>query len=92
MSGVAEAAQRALDGIARVRERAPGGDTGAVAPVAGARREGGVIDLGGSLSSMAEAMGYPENVVRAKARRLIRRGLITGCACGCRGDFLRATP
>jgi hypothetical protein len=29
----------------------------------------------------------PEKVVRAKAKRLIKRGLIDGCACGCRGDF-----
>ena len=30
---------------------------------------------------------FPEKVVRAKAKRLIKRGLIDGCACGCRGDF-----
>lgn len=29
----------------------------------------------------------PEKVVMAKARRLINRGLMTGCPCGCRGDF-----
>lgn len=29
----------------------------------------------------------PHKVVLAKARALIRKGLITGCACGCRGDF-----
>ena len=36
---------------------------------------------------------FPEftpRVVLAKCRALIRRGLITGCACGCRGDFERA--
>jgi hypothetical protein len=31
--------------------------------------------------------GVPEKVVLAKAKRLMRRGLISGCACGCRGDF-----
>lgn len=31
--------------------------------------------------------GFPEKVVLAKARQLIRRGLIDGCGCGCRGDF-----
>lgn len=31
--------------------------------------------------------GVPENLVLAKARKLIRRGLMSGCACGCRGDF-----
>lgn len=29
----------------------------------------------------------PYKVVLAKARKLIRRGLLTGCACGCRGEF-----
>lgn len=31
--------------------------------------------------------GIPGKLVRAKMRRLIARGLVTGCACGCRGDF-----
>ena len=31
----------------------------------------------------------PEGVVLAKARKLILRGLVDGCACGCRGDFER---
>lgn len=30
----------------------------------------------------------PERVVLAKARRLIRRGLLDGCYCGCRGDWV----
>jgi hypothetical protein len=30
----------------------------------------------------------PTKVIRAKARRLIRRGLLDGCPCGCRGDFV----
>ena len=29
----------------------------------------------------------PFNLLQAKARRLIQRGLIDGCGCGCRGDF-----
>ncbi|OSC76466.1 hypothetical protein B5180_01545 [Streptomyces sp. BF-3] len=29
----------------------------------------------------------PDNLFMAKARRLIDRGLIGGCPCGCRGDF-----
>jgi hypothetical protein len=33
------------------------------------------------------ALEAPEKVVLAKARKLIRRGLLDGCACGCRGDF-----
>jgi hypothetical protein len=31
--------------------------------------------------------GIPPKVLRAKARALIRRGLLTGCTCGCRGDY-----
>lgn len=29
----------------------------------------------------------PPKVVHAKLRKLIRRGLLDGCYCGCRGDF-----
>lgn len=35
------------------------------------------------------SVSIPEKVVLAKAKRLIERGLINGCACGCRGDFER---
>lgn len=38
-----------------------------------------------------EIPGVPSKVVLAKARRLIRRGLLHGCACGCRGDFIITT-
>jgi hypothetical protein len=31
--------------------------------------------------------GLPWKLVHAKMRRLIARGLVSGCACGCRGDF-----
>ena len=31
--------------------------------------------------------GTPEKVVRAKMAGLIRRGLVAGCGCGCRGDY-----
>lgn len=30
---------------------------------------------------------FPPKVVVAKLARLIKRGLLTGCTCGCRGDF-----
>lgn len=30
---------------------------------------------------------WPEKVILAKCRQLLKRGLITGCVCGCRGDF-----
>lgn len=29
----------------------------------------------------------PRKVLLAKLRSMIKRGLINGCACGCRGDF-----
>ena len=29
----------------------------------------------------------PPKVIRAKLHNLLRRGFITGCCCGCRGDF-----
>ena len=35
----------------------------------------------------AMPVGIPGNLVHAKMRSLIRRGLVTGCTCGCRGDF-----
>lgn len=34
-----------------------------------------------------ELGGLPRNLVLAKARKLIARGLLDGCGCGCRGDF-----
>lgn len=30
---------------------------------------------------------FPWKVVLAKMRGLIKRGLVSGCDCGCRGDF-----
>lgn len=29
----------------------------------------------------------PDNLVLAKMKNLVKRGLVDGCACGCRGDF-----
>ena len=39
--------------------------------------------------SVTRAMpdGTPLKVALAKMRSLEKRGLITGCCCGCRGDF-----
>jgi hypothetical protein len=37
-----------------------------------------------------EALDFPPKVILAKAASMIRRGVITGCSCGCRGDFERA--
>ena len=43
---------------------------------------------------VAQVLGYPDKVVLAKARKLIKQGVIGGCACGCRGDWheLIVTP
>lgn len=32
--------------------------------------------------------GVPAKVVLAKMAAMIRKGLVEGCACGCRGNFL----
>lgn len=32
--------------------------------------------------------GVPDKLVLAKMRKLIGKGLLDGCACGCRGDFV----
>ena len=40
-----------------------------------------------SLWDIRDYLRAPEKVVRAKAKRLIRQGVIGGCDCGCRGDF-----
>ena len=29
----------------------------------------------------------PDQLVLAKMRQLIKRGLVDGCGCGCRGEF-----
>lgn len=31
--------------------------------------------------------GVPPKLLLSKARNLIKRGLMKGCPCGCRGDF-----
>lgn len=39
-------------------------------------------------SEVAEELpGVPEKVILAKAKRLIERGRMEGCWCGCRGDW-----
>lgn len=39
-------------------------------------------------TELEDAIGpVPDNLFMAKARRLMARGLIGGCPCGCRGDF-----
>lgn len=38
-------------------------------------------------TDLAARLGVPDKVLLAKLERLIKKGRITGCACGCRGDF-----
>lgn len=41
------------------------------------------------IPSVMSAMpkGIPDKLYLAKMRQLLRRGLVTGCGCGCRGDW-----
>lgn len=41
-------------------------------------------DIGDAANDYPEV---PQRIILAKARRLYRRGKLTGCICGCRGDF-----
>lgn len=38
-------------------------------------------------TELASYLGEKDKVVLAKAHQLIKRGLLDGCDCGCRGDF-----
>lgn len=50
------------------------------------------MDVEAELSRML-GVEVPWKIVLAKARKLIKRGLMDGCPCGCRGDFdLRGYP
>lgn len=44
-------------------------------------------DVVTNLSTQQEYPGVPPKLMLAKAKGLIKRGIIDGCACGCRGDF-----
>lgn len=39
------------------------------------------------LDAAPELRAFPRKVLAAKLASLVRRGLIDGCACGCRGDW-----
>jgi hypothetical protein len=43
--------------------------------------------IGERAATDGESVRMPEKLVLAKARKLIRRGLLSGCFCGCRSDF-----
>ena len=38
--------------------------------------------------AMPDGFNIDEKIVLAKMRVLIKRGLVSGCPCGCRGDFV----
>ena len=42
-----------------------------------------------SLADLVEALNAPRKVVQAKLRRLMRRGLLEGCYCGCSASIRR---
>lgn len=42
---------------------------------------------GPSLRDVPSLRDAPDKLLLAKMRRLISRGLVDGCTCGCRGDF-----
>lgn len=51
-------------------------------------RSRGICVLGACLWEIQELLPlFHPKVVHAKLRSMRRRGLISGCACGCRGDF-----
>jgi hypothetical protein len=49
----------------------------------------GATWFAGYENSVQNAMppGIPDKLALSKMRALMRRGLVDGCACGCRGDF-----
>jgi hypothetical protein len=85
-----EAFLGALDGALRLRPD--------IASLGASRWDiGCVLDGHPEWVGMAQAtdgtsVRIPEKVVLAKAKRLVQRGVINGCACGCRGDFSRIVP
>ena len=65
-------------------------DAAILGALAAVRGRNGAPDWS-ALSDVQEHMAdVPAKVVRAKLASMIRRKVITGCACGCRGDFERA--
>ncbi len=43
--------------------------------------------LGACTWTLAGREGWPTKVAGAKLRKMERRGIVDGCACGCRGDW-----
>lgn len=51
---------------------------------------GAPLRLGAQRRDVVLALGANEKIVMAKVEKLIRRGMLDGCTCGCRGDFVIA--
>ena len=49
-----------------------------------------IVALGppASLYALRDRLALPPRLVANKLDSMIRRGLVDGCACGCRGDFV----
>lgn len=47
------------------------------------------VGLDGYSRSVISAMpkGVPDKLALSKMKALVRKGLVNGCTCGCRGDF-----
>lgn len=47
------------------------------------------FDIETGMPSVRKAFppGCPDNLILAKMRQMIHKGVVEGCACGCRGDF-----
>ena len=62
-------------------------DADALAALARCRGIHGVPHWSTLRDTQRELPQFPEKVVRAKLASMVRRKVIKGCACGCRGDF-----
>lgn len=49
--------------------------------------ERGTANIGACGWTLADREGWLRKVANAKLRKMKRRGLVDGCACGCRGDW-----
>lgn len=54
-------------------------------------RRSGYDSFVSTFEIQAELSSFPEKAVLAKLRSMVKRGILSGCACGCRGNF-RRTP
>lgn len=46
-----------------------------------------------NLDALSERLSFPWKIVKAKAKTMIvKRKTVSGCYCGCRGDFERVEP